>query len=73
MTSLTQKETVTAITELIHCNQPVPVSPSANLFEGANVNEYYDLLEELRLQKIITWGGTKLFTSNIHEYLSLND
>ena len=40
MTSLTQKETVTAITELIHCNQPVPVSPSANLFEGDNVNEY---------------------------------
>ena len=34
---LTDKETVTEITELI---QPVSVSPSTNLFEGGNINEY---------------------------------
>ena len=35
-----QRETVNAVTELIHCNQPMPVPPSANLLEGSNVYEY---------------------------------
>ena len=31
---------MSAITELIHHNQPVSISSSADLFEGADVYEY---------------------------------
>ena len=42
ITFLAQKETVTAITELIHCNQPVPVPPLPTcLKELISVNTLY--------------------------------
>ena len=35
-----QEKTMSTITELINHNQPVSVSPSAELFEGTDVYEY---------------------------------